>query len=280
MSVAKAQAAMTTPNAPSNIDAQRQGFFEQCTQFGTNAGAGDTSKVGWFQATVEAAWQGIIVPAGRRRKGDTTSPPTDPEIAYTNFAEARKKKAGELGKKIIGAEGKDYKIRVSEANRMITLGSLPLIHGKDQGGLGVFNRALKIIREEDEIVGQVDDMMLNVARRQCEMPDKPLTNAEIKALLMPDEDEGTQVEREEVELWGLVLRQIESIMNNKYPDTAGTAQDAKTARNSVVRRIDALGGTKAMVKAREEAKRKEEAAKAARKVERQGARGARRKKGK
>src|SRR3954467_1425994 len=98
MSVPKATAAMTSNSSqtPSNMDAQREGFFDQCSQFGTNAGAGDTSKVGWFQATVEAAWQGIIVPAaGRRKKGDISSPLTDAEIAYKRFADARKAKAGE-----------------------------------------------------------------------------------------------------------------------------------------------------------------------------------------
>ena len=94
MSVAKAQAAMTAPTTnPTNMQAQREGFFNQCASFGTNAGAGDTSKIGFFQATVEAAWQGIIGPAGRRKKGDITSPPTDPEIAYDRFANARKAKA-------------------------------------------------------------------------------------------------------------------------------------------------------------------------------------------
>ena len=267
MSVAKAQAAMTAPPPPSNIEAQRQGFFDQCTQFGTNAGAGDTSKVGWFQATVEAAHMGWIVPAVRRRKGDTTSPPSDPEIAYQRFADARKRKAGELGKRIAGSDGKDYKIRVSEANRMITLGSLPLIHDVDQGGLGVFNRALKVIREDEEITGQVDDLLLEVARRQCDEPRVPLNDEQIKAILMP-EDDGSQVPREEVELWGIALRQIENIMNNKYPDTAGTNATAKTARNSVARIIDDLGGTKAMVKAREKAKEQDAKRKV---VQRQGA---------
>lgn len=278
MSVAKAQAAMTAPQGtPSNMEAQRQGFFDQCSQFGTNAGAGDTSKVGWFQATVEAAWQGIVGPAGRRKKGDTTSPPSDAEMAYKAFAEARQKKAGEMGKRLAGYDGKDTKIRVSEANRMITLGSLPLIHDSHQGGLGVFNRTLKIIRDNDEVKGQVDDMLLEVARRQCDAPEKPLTNDQIEAILLPEE-EGEKPPTPEVELWGNVLRQIESIMNVKFPDTSGTSQYAKTARNSVVQQIEKMGGTKAMVKAREKAKEQEAKDKAAAKVQRQGARGAKRKK--
>lgn len=275
MSVAKATQAMTDNQPPaSNMEAQRQGFFDQCSQFGTNAGAGDTSKVGWFQATVEAAWQGVVGPAGRRKPGDNT--PTDAERAYTAFADARKKKAGELGKRIAGADGKDFKIRVSEANRMIILGSMPHIHDKQQGGLGVFNRSLKIIREDDEIKGQVDDMLLEIAREQTKKPEHVMTDAEIRKTLRDlfgKEDEEKEP-TPEVELWGNVLRQIESIMNKKYPETAGEDPQAKQARNSVVRRIDALGGTQAMVAAREKAKQAE----AAKKVQRQGARKGGRKK--
>lgn len=275
MSVKQAKDAMAanlTAPPTSNIEAQRQGFFQTCEQFGTNAGAGDTSKVGWFQAMTEAAWQGIVAPATRRKKGDTNKAPTDPELAYDAFAEARKVKAGEMGKRIAGKDGKDRTTRVSEANRMITLGSLPLIHDNAMGGLGVFQRTLKIIREDEEITGQVDDMLLDVARRQCEKPEVPLTDAQIKAILMPEE-QTTPTDPDEVELWGRVLKRIEDIMNNKFPDSAATNQDAKTARASVVRRIDALGGTQAMVKARAEAKRKEEQEKAKRReVQRQGAR--------
>lgn len=272
MTVAKAQHAMTANQASptSNIEAQRQGFFETCAQFGTNAGAGDTSKVGWFQAITEASWQGIIIPSTRRRKGDTTSPASDAEVAYDRFAEARKKKAGEMGKRIVGKDGKDRATRVSEANRMIALGSLPLIHDVDNGGLGIFQRTLKIIREEEEIAGQVDDMLLDVARRQCDMPEVPLTDQQIRAILQPEEGD-TQVERDEVELWGIVLRQIESIMNTKYPDTAGVNPQAKTARNATVHIIDALGGTKAMTRARERAAEQQRKDKEARKVQRQGA---------
>jgi hypothetical protein len=282
MSVAKATAAMTAPGPKHNEEAMREGFFKQCEQFGTNAGAGDTSKVGWFQATVEAAWQGIIVPGARRPKGHA-GPLNDAERAYTAFADARKRKAGELGRKIQGAQTEDgkpvpgFKQRVNEANTMIKLGSLPLIHDTDMGGYGVFQQALKIIREDDEIKGQTDDMLLDVARRQIELPEAPLTKDQIRQILMPDEP-AEKPEREEVELWGIVLRQIESIMNNKFPDTAGTNQDAKTARNSVVRRVDALGGTKAMVKAREKAAEQAKQDKANRQVVRQGARGAKRKK--
>lgn len=268
--VSKAQQAMTQPvTAGGNLEAQRQGFFDQCGQFGTNAGAGDTSKVAWFQATVEAAWQGIVSPGTRRKKGDTTSPPSDAEMAYKAFSDARQRKAGELGKRIAGFDGKDRKQRVTEANRMITLGSLPLIHDNEQGGLGVFNRTLRIIREDDEVKGQVDDLLLEVARRQCDKPDVPLNDDQIRQILIPEEEE--EVPTPEVELWGNVLRQIESIMNTKYPDTAGEDQNAKTARNSVVRRVDALGGTEAMVKARAKAKAQEEKDKAARQVQRQGA---------
>jgi hypothetical protein len=275
MSVAKAQAAMTTntapPKTPSNMEAQREGFFDQCGQFGTNAGAGDTSKVGWFQATVEAAWQGIVAPSGRRKKGDITTPPGDAEVAYKRFADARQQKAGELGKRLAGFDGKDTKTRISEANRMITLGSLPVIHDDNQGGLGVFNRTLRMIRDDKEITGQVDDLLLEVARRQCDEPNKLLSDTQIHDILLPDEHE-EKPPTPEVELWGNVLRQIESIMNKKYPETSGTSQDAKTALNATIRQIDKLGGTEAMVKARAAAQAKAAKDKAARKVQRQGAR--------
>ncbi len=273
MSVAKAQAAMTAPPPPqTNMETQRQGFFDVCSQFGTNAGAGDTSKVGWFQAMTEAAWQNIIGPASRRKKGDTTSPPSDAETAYKRFADARQKKAGELGKRIAGFDGKDSRIRVSEANRMITLGSLPLIHDSEQGGLGVFNRTLKIIRDDEEIKGQVDDLLLEVARRQCDVPEKVMTDDQIRSILQPEEQD--KPDTPEVELWGNVLRQIENIMNKKHPETSGTSPHAKTARNATVQQIEKLGGTAAMVKAREKAK----ADAAAAKVQRQGARKGGRKK--
>jgi hypothetical protein len=275
MSVAKATAAMTSntapPKTPSNMEAQREGFFDQCQQFGTNAGAGDTSKVGWFQATCEAAWQGIVAPSARRKKGDTTTPPGDAEVAYKRFADARQKKAGELGKRLKGFDGKDTKTRISEAAKMIELGSLPVIHDENQGGLGVFNRTLKMIRDDEEITGQVDDLLLEVARRQCDAPNKLLSDDQIHDILLPDDHE-EKPPTPEVELWGNVLRQIESIMNKKFPDTSGTSQDAKTARSATVRQIDKLGGTAAMVAAREKAQAKAAKDKAARQVQRQGAR--------
>jgi len=243
MSVAKAQAAMTAPQTPpSNLEAQKQGFFEQCDQFGTNAGAGDTSKVGWFQATVEAAWQGYIAPAARRKRGDITAPLSDSEMAYKRFADARQKKAGELGKKLKDAarDNDDWKSRVNEANTMIKLGSLPLIHDNNQGGLGVFNRTLKIIREDDEIKGQVDKLVLDVARRQCAEPDKPLTIDQIKHLLRPDES-GTQarVKRTELSMARQAQGRINSMMT-AYPKTAGSNEYVKQAYQSLNHVIDAL----------------------------------------
>lgn len=273
MSVAKAQAAMTAPATPSNMDAQRQGFFDQCRTFGTNAGAGDTSKVGFFQATCEAAWQGIIAPAGRRKRGDTTSPPTDPEIAYDTFADARQKKAGEMGKRIAGKEGKDRKTRVSETNRMITLGSLPLIHDNEMGGLGVFNRALKLIKDNDEITGQVDDLLLKVAREQCGSPEKPLSNAQIKELLTPDDEPDESGPKPEVEQWDALRRRAEKI-RAEFPDSKVDGK-AKTVINNIAHMVDDLGGTKKMA---EEKQKAEEERKKKGQVQRQGARGAKRKK--
>jgi hypothetical protein len=274
MSVAKAHAAMTsplsTPSPHDNLEPFRQSFFDQCEQFGSNAGAGDTSKVGWFQATCEAAWQGYVSPGARRKPGD---PPNDAEIAYTRYANARQKKAGELGRKLQGADPKntDYRTRVNEANTMIKLGSMPIIHDTDQGGLGVFNRTLQIIRTTEEIKGQVDDMLLNIARAQFDKPDVPLNDDEIRQVLIP-EKEDDKPPTPEVELWGNVMRQIESIMHKKFPETSGTSQDAKTALNATIRQIDKLGGTAAMAKARAKAAEKDAKDKAARQVQRQGAR--------
>jgi len=70
------------PAAGGNIEQMKNAFFDTCEKFGQNAGMGDTSKVGWFQATVEAAWQGIVVPPStRRKKGDHMAPLSDPEQA-------------------------------------------------------------------------------------------------------------------------------------------------------------------------------------------------------
>jgi hypothetical protein len=137
--------------------------------------------------------------------------------------------------------------------------------------MGVFNRALRIIRDNEEIVGQVDAMLLDVARRQCDKPDVPLTDEQIEAILRP-EPEGEKEPTPEVELWGNVMRQIESIMHKKYPETSGTSQDAKTALNATIRQVDKLGGTQAMAKAREAAAQKAAKDKANKKVQRQGAR--------
>lgn len=279
MSVKKAQDAMLANVGPGHNQPPpdaREGFFEQCKIFGTNAGAGDTSKVGWFQALTEAAWQGVIIPGSRRKKGDTTSPPSDAEMAYDTFADARKAKAGEMGKRIAGKDGKDHKQRVSEANRMIILGALPLIHEMGGGGMGVFARTLKIIRETEDLGGPVDDMLLEVARKQTHKDHHsvPLTDDQIKQTLAPDPEQEKKP-KQEVELWGLVLRQIESIMNTKYPDTAGTDPMAKQARNSVLNRYETLGGKPATVNARAKAAAPDPTPEqSTHAVQRQGARGA------
>lgn len=202
-------------------------WFEQCTKFGEMAGAGDTSKVGWFIDMAERAWRGEITPE-------------DAEKGYQHYTEARRRKSAALVRRHTKnrkeGKGGDASVRISETKRIITLGALPDIHDKEGGGLGTLHRTLKVIKEDEEIRGEVEVLLLKAARQQCRMPTIPLTEDNIKELLRPKASDDR--EKTEADYWGPILKRIEKVM--KEFKAAKESPDIKTAYNSVQHRIEAL----------------------------------------
>lgn len=174
--------AQTTPNGTQpghNLAAveaaAKQAWLEQCASFGEAAGAGDTSMLGWFQDMVTRGYRDEIKP-------DWAEEGTD---AYLG---ARRKRAALLGKRVAGTD-KRRGVTISEARKMIKLGALAQFREKNNGGLGVFNNALKVIGEDPEIKGEASKLILKVATEQLRRPDAPMDTDYIKQTLRPKETE-------------------------------------------------------------------------------------------
>jgi hypothetical protein len=155
--------------------AAKQSWLDQCAQFGEAAGQGDTSMIGWFQDMVGRAYRDEIKP-------DWAEEGTD---AYLN---ARRKRAIMLGKRV-GTTDKRRGVSISEARKMIRLGALAQFREKNNGGLGVFNDALKVIGDDPEIRGEASKLLLKVATEQLRRPDEPMDVDYIKQTLRPKETE-------------------------------------------------------------------------------------------
>lgn len=225
------------------------GWLKSCVAWGEKAGAGDTSKVGWFQETVGAAYRGDIIPANA-------------ESGYDNFMDGRKRKAAELGKRIIVQESTDPKkggraVRISETRKMIRLGALPGIRDTQvdggMGGMGVFERMLKVVRDNHDIKGEVEELLLKAATAQLASPDVPLSLEAIKGAMTPpvkDKKGETLIADQYAKARAILDKIMRDHEDELVPQT-------KTARNAIQSRIDALGGTSADVRAKEiEAKKK------------------------
>lgn len=235
-----AMAAATTPVAPpSNEDAMRQAFYDRCTDWGTKAGAGDTSKVGWIMDMAATAWD----PNSPIGKGDKASKRAEATTSYEKYRTARQLKAGEMGKRIASDDERSRANRISEVLKYIEVGALPLIHDADMGGYGTLKRTQKIILSRDDVKGEVEDLLSKVATKQKGSPDKNLTDDEIVEVLCPPTKDQPSDEEAEAALWANVRTQCDSIMK-KYPASAGSSPDAKTARACADKRVRDLGGTR------------------------------------
>jgi len=232
-----ATTALSTP--PSNEDAMREAFFDRCSDWGTKAGAGATSKVGWILDIAATAWD----PNSPIGKGDKAAKRAEATTAYEKYRLARQQKAGEMGKRLAGDDDRSRVNRISEVVKYIEVGALPLIHDADMGGYGTLKRTQKIILQRDDIKGEVEDLLSKVATKQKGSPDKNLTDDEIVEVLCPPEKDRPSDEEAEAALWANVRTQCDSIMK-KYPDSAGASPDAKTARACADKRVRDLGGTR------------------------------------
>ena len=256
---ALAVAANTAPAPASNEDAMREAYFGRCTTWGEKAGAGDTSKVGWILDTAQTAWD----PNSPIGKGDKAAKRAEGTTAYERYRTARIAKAGEAGKKIATDDDRSRANRISEVIKYIEVGALPLIHdgGPDNlGGYGTLKRTQKIIVTRDDVKGEVEDLLSKVATKQKGSPDKVLTDDEIIEVLCPAAKAEPSAEEKEAALWANVRTQCDSIMK-KFPDSAGTSSDAKTARACADSRVRDLGGTRTEKLKQEAAAEKERLAK-------------------
>lgn len=213
-------------NPPS---AQKQAWLDQCTAFGEAAGTGATSLVGWYQATVQAAFRDEI----------------EPDFAVEgslNYQKAQRSKKASMGKRATLNDGKADKVRESECRKMIKVGKLAQFRTINNGGLGVFNRSLKIIGDDVSLKGETSKHLLKVMTEQLRNPDAPLDDAHIKQVLSPKEgaDKGE----------GDALYAVKKALE-KVAASFGNDADKKAALASIQHRLDKVGFKTAKQKADE-----------------------------
>ena len=231
---ALAAAANATPQ--SNSEAMAEAFFDRCREWGEKAGAGDTSKVGMILDVARSAW-------------DENSP-VGPGLGPTGYAARaydahRSAKLAKNPRAKVGNDDKSRAQRVSEINKYLKVGALPLIRDTDMGGYGVLKRAEKLIVSREDIKGEVEDLLSKVATAQLKSPQVPLPDDRIVEVLTGSDKPKVELSDEEAEAarWANVLVQIDSI-RGKY--TAGRNDpDITTARDGIAARVHTLGGTRA-----------------------------------
>jgi hypothetical protein len=245
-----------------------EAFFDRCREWGEKAGAGDTSKVGMILDVARSSWdENSPVCPGLGPTGYASR-------AYDAHRNAKMAKAGEMGKRF-GGDDKSRAQRVSEINKYLKVGALPLIRDTDMGGYGVLKRTVKLIKDREDIKGEVEDLLSKVATAQLGSPAVPLPDDRILEVMTGSAKLPVELTPEEAEakLWHNVLVQIDSI-KGKFPqapsDTVLRAMDDHNiaqAKQSIQGRMQALGGTraakdaaiKAATKAADAAKRRQQA---------------------
>lgn len=223
-------AVATAAASQANLDA----WLDACRQFGEAAGAGDTSKIGWFQDMVQRSY---------RREIDKTMA----EKGFDAYVEARAKRATMLGKRAPTGKGADRAVRISEAKCMIELGALESIREKNMGGLGVFNLALKVIGNDTSVKGELEKLMLKVAREQRRRPQEPMDEAYIKQTLRPKDEP----EKTEGDALYSIKKQIE-----KVGADFGYSPEVRAAGTSIGARLEKLNYKTAADRRAEEMARK------------------------
>jgi hypothetical protein len=184
--------AVAVPTLPPSDEKLVQAWLDQCKQYGEQAGAGETTTVAWYQDMVTRAYRGEITV-------------NDAERGYDAFMDARRKRAGALGKRTGNANGSSKGVRSSETKKMIRMGGLPLIRDINNGGLGVFNTAIKVINGTPDLKGEVAKMLLKVATAQNKSPAEPYDEAGIRTMLAPKDP----TDRGEGEYLNAAKKQIE-----------------------------------------------------------------------
>lgn len=249
-----------TTSATSNSEARSQEFFDQCKSWGEKAGGGDASKVGMILDIARASWDIDSPVCAAKNPNDANS---FAARGYHAWREARIAKASELGKRVVTDDSKSRANRLSEINKYLRVGGLDLIRDSDMGGYGVLKRTVKIIRENGDIKGEVEDLLSKVATAQLKSPAVPLADDQIMEVLTATKVSVELTDEEaEAKLWHNVLVQIDSI-RGKFPNGRNDP-GIVSARAAVQQRIHDLGGTRAgkeaAIKAAEAAKKKAERA--------------------
>jgi len=200
------------PDEKEEAKQKLQAWLDVSREMGETAGSGAVSKLNWMQETVERAARGDIVPDYA-------------EKGYNAFAAGMKKKSGIAR----AGSGKDAAVRISECRTMIRFGMLP-----NAKPTQVFSTVLRIVRDNADIKGEVDDKVLKIARLQLKHPDAPLTADEIEGELRRQLEASEKTEVEECILLRKALR--------RHIDKHGGNAHIKSALNSVESRIEQLGG--------------------------------------
>lgn len=229
------QTVAASAKAGDNSKALLQAAIDKAREFGELAGAGDGSKVALYLDLGERSHNNEI---------DKTAG----EPIYDAFFEARQKRAGMAR----AGKGKDRGVRISEIKRIIIMCGLPNINGPK-----VLDTAVRIIRDNPQIKGEVDDKLLKIARVQCSSPDKPLTAEEIKHYLQPPEKE----DKAEADRLGPVANAI-----NKIAKDVGWDGHKRAAFASINARIEQLGGTSKQKREKDRAAKKKAGANGKKKV--------------
>jgi len=239
----------TQPAAGHNSDARKQAWLDECRTFGEMAGAGDTSLLGWMQGIVQRAYRDEIELEWA-------------EEGTTAYQEAKRARNAMLGKKQKANDGKADKVRISECRKMIRLGKLAVIRPVDNGGLGVFNHALKVVGDSVHIKGETCKLVLKVATEQLRRPDTPMSEDDIKSVLADKES----ADKGEGEYLNAAKKQIELAVK-----ASGYDAHKRAAVTSITARMDEIHfKTAAQRLAEEKAQKKLAKQKASKKKKREG----------
>jgi hypothetical protein len=176
---------MTIPGANNTIRAELEGKLEK---FGRAYGQGQNSRPMAALAAVEAAQNNAIGP-------------DDAAELWSRFQAGNAKAKG-----VEYREEGSVKVQTSKFRQFIVMGSTPGLDAMD-----VMNRTVDVIKElaagEDKLGGSAYDKLVAVVRAQIKNEAVPLTDDEIRSVVMPEAKEKTEEQ---------VLESIKSSMNKAY----------------------------------------------------------------
>lgn len=235
-----------TAMAASNSKAVIEAYYDKCREFGERAAKGDTSRVGWLLDSAERTYRKEI---GKDEIGP----------GYDAFQKSLKTNDPFNRRNRKENTGKARAVRISECVTVcMVAGGLPGIDG-----LKAINAIMKVIKDNPQLDGETDTLLLRGCRAQKRSPTVLLKHDELLHAMQPKDE---KPDRSEADHLFVVAKRIEWIATNKKSGF-GWAPHTRSAYSSVNARIKELGGTTAEQKrAAAEAKKKAKASASKKKV--------------